>query len=190
MIILNSVNDTIVGLFNTTAGGSTGGSTHDFNDTYSPFGNLPQHAMDNLTSTSYLNYGQMGGANKSAVVGPGVGTGFLVIPSFSNMTVARALRFATAGNNSNRDPLTVTLEGSRAANLTTLHSNSSWRLIYRGPTGINDTHLRVRQTFVADQNLNNMQSYASYRLLITSQRGNLTDAVEYSEAQIIGYESP
>ena len=186
MIILNRVNDTIVGLFNTTAGGSTGGSTGDFNDTYSPFGNLPQHAMDNLTSTSYVNYGRLGGANKSAVVGPGVGTGFLVIPLISNMTVARALRFATASNNSDRDPLTVTLEGSRASNLTALNSNSSWILIYCGPSGINVTHPQDRQTFGAVQNLTNMQSYASYRLLIASQRGNLTDAVEYSEAQIIG----
>jgi hypothetical protein len=179
--MLNGVNDTLVALFNTTAGRSTG----RFNATYAPLGHSPRHAMDNLTSTSYLNYGHLGGANISAVA-PGVGTGFLVIPSISNRTVAHALHFATASNNSDRDPLTVTLEGSRATNLYALHLNSSWTLIYSGSTGISSTP-RTRETFGAEQALNNTLSYASYRLLITSQRGNWSDAVQYSEAQILGY---
>ena len=179
--MLNRENDTIFDLYNTTAGQSTGG----FNGSFSPNGHLPHHAMDNLTSTSYLNYGHLGGTNKT-VFGPGVGTGFLVIPSIRSTTVARTLHFATANASSDRDPLTVTLEGSKSRNLTELHSSSSWKLIYSGPTGINATRPPARNTYGAEQHLNNTQAYASYRLLITSQRGNRTDAVEYSEAQIHG----
>ena len=64
--------DTIVGIFNTTAGGSTGG----MNGMYSSVYELPAEGIDNQTSTKYLNFGVTGGFNTVAPA-PGVGTGFL-----------------------------------------------------------------------------------------------------------------
>jgi hypothetical protein len=182
MIALNQVNDTIIGLYNTTAGESTGG----FNGTYSRVYEMPKYAMDGLVITKYLNFGHRGGPNL-VVNGPGIGTGFLVIPSISNSTLACGLLFATANDNPQRDPINVTLEGSNALTIEALNRGSSWTLIYNGSTGI-DT-ISNRSTYGILQNFSNTKHFASYRLLITSQRGN-GDAVQYSEARIMGYILP
>jgi hypothetical protein len=86
----------------------------------------------------------------------------------------------------NRDPITITLEGSNATGGVALTLGSSWPLIYNGSTGINSTSAPGRATYVTQQNFSNTIPYASYRLLVTLQRGNDT-AVQYSESQIIGY---
>ena len=93
-----------------------------FNGTYSSSSEMPHAAMDNSTSTKYLNFGQIGGP------------GFVVTPSIKNSTVACAFLFATGNDHPNRGPLTVTLEGSNASTITALHFGSSWRLIYNGST--------------------------------------------------------
>lgn len=118
--------------------------------------------------------------------GPGIGTGFLVIPSISSSTLACGLLFATAKDNPHRDPITVTLEGSNATNVTTLDHGSSWTLIYNGSTGINETSHPGFETNGTVQIFENTKRFSSYRLLITSQRG-IADAVQYSEARIMGY---
>jgi hypothetical protein len=178
LIPLNQVNDTIIGLYNTRAGGSTGG----INGTYPP-NEAHKYAMDDSPETKYLNFGHKGDP-QSLVDEPGIGTGFLVIPSVSNSTLACGLLFTTANDNSYRDPITVTLEGSNATSLTELHLDSSWTLIYNGSTGIDANN--SRKTNGTQQNFQNAKRFASYRLLITSKRG-VGDAVQYSEARIMGY---
>ena len=173
--------DRIIGLYNTTAGRSTGG----FNGTYSSVNEYPLSAIDANTSTKYLNFGYKG-CPRCIVYGPGIGTGFFVTPSISNATIARALLFATGNDSPNRDPITVTLEGSNASTITMLHQGSSWTLIYNGSTGISQTIDPGRETYVIQQNFSNTTPYSSYRLLITSQRGN-DNSVQYSESRIIGY---
>ncbi len=175
------MNDTIIGLYNTTAGGSTGG----FNGTYASPSQMPQQAMDDSLTTKYLNTGQLGGYNKS-VNGPGIGTGFLVIPSISNSTIACGLLFATADDDPNRDPITVTLEGSNETLIEALNNGSSWTLIYSGSTGINAVNSPDRKTNGTQQNFPKKGPFASYRLLITSKR-NDSNSVQYSEARIMGY---
>jgi hypothetical protein len=105
LIVLNHAEDIIVGLYNTTAGGSIGG----LNGTYAPAGEMPHLAMDNSTSTKYLNFGVKNCSLCTGYQG-GLGTGFLVIPTLSNATVACGLRFATANDNPGRDPITVTFK--------------------------------------------------------------------------------
>ena len=139
-------------------------------------------AFDNNVSTKYLNFGGTGHSGGN-LFQPGVGSGFYVTPSISNASVATGLLFATANDVPNRDPLTVTLEGS---NSDSLDSASSWTLIYTGPTGINATINPGRQIYVQPQYFYNTVAYSSYRLLVTSQRGNVS-CVQYAEAQIIGY---
>jgi hypothetical protein len=170
--------DNIVGLYNTAAGGSTGGK----NGLFSTSAEYPDKAIDNLTSTKYFNYG-MGGGSNTVINAPGVGTGFYVTPAISNTSVAISLCFATGNDRPNRDPITVTLEGS---NSNALDNGSSWTLIYSGPTGISATIDPGRMQYVPQQNFSNIIAYQSYRLLVTSQRGPEW-AVQYSEAEIIGY---
>ena len=169
---------TVAGLFDTSAGGSTVGS----NGRYSPSAEEPPMAFDNITATKYLNFGGTGGHDQT-LIQPGVGSGFYVTPSVSNASVAIGLLFSTTNDLPNRDPLTVTLEGS---NSDSLDSASSWTLIYTGPTGINATIDPGRQIHAPPQYFYNAVAYRSYRLLVTSQRGN-DSSVQYAEAQIIGY---
>jgi len=62
----------------------------------------------------------------------------------------------------------------------------SWTFIYSGLTGIDPSIAPARSVYVSQQNFSNTIVYRSYRFLVTSQR-NLSDAVQYAEAQIIGY---
>jgi hypothetical protein len=156
------------------AGGSTGGS----NGVYSKPSEEPPYEIDNDTNTKYLNFG-----NESV---SGIDTGFYITPNVSNTSVACALLFATGNDAPNRDPITVTLEGSNVSGVSALDLGSSWTLIYNGSTGISPTVTPNRTTYVDQQNFSNTIAYAHYRLLTTSKRGN-DIATQYSEAQILGY---
>ncbi|CAF4866137.1 unnamed protein product, partial [Rotaria sp. Silwood1] len=149
IVTITRPGDTIIGVYNTTAGASTGG-TGDYN---------------------------------VVAPAPGVGTGFYVTPAISNASITISLLFATANDSPNRDPITVTLEGSNA---NALDNGSSWALIYSGSTGISHTADPGRMVYVTRQNFSNTIAYRSYRLLVTSQRAPEW-GVQYSEAQIIGY---
>jgi hypothetical protein len=167
-------------LNNTVAGGAP-----DYYDQHIMPGFPPAHAMDDSLTTKYYNTGARGNSNTQEE-GPGIGTGFIVIPTVSNSTVACGLHFATAEDVPDRDPITVTLEGSNATTKEEFDIGSNWKLLYNGPTGINATHEPDREKYVTQQNFTNELRFASYRLLITSKRASST-AVQYSEARIMGY---
>ncbi|CAF1371552.1 unnamed protein product, partial [Rotaria sordida] len=179
IVAITRTGDPIIGVYNTTAGGSIGG----VNASYSNPSEYPPYAIDNSTSTKYLNYGVNTGG--ITVYQPGINTGFYVSPVSSTASIAFGLLFATANDVPDRDPITVTLEGTNATSLAALYLGSSWTLIYSGPTGISATTDPGRQVYVSQQNFSNTLVFRSYRLLVTSQRGN-TNCVQYSEAQIIG----
>jgi hypothetical protein len=171
MIFLNSWGDEIIGFYDTKVGALTG----TFDGRYSARTNeRPEFAMDNLTATKYFNYGR-------------IGSGFVVIPAISKSSVACGLLFATANDSPNRDPITVTLEGSNASNITAVRLGTNWTLIYNGQTGIDAKTDPDRRVYGTQQNFSNTKRFASYRLLITSVRNGNADAVQYSEARIIGY---
>jgi hypothetical protein len=173
--------DSIMGLYTTSAGQSTGAS----NGIYSGPAETPDKAIDGLLSTKYLNFGFQG--TTGAVLNqPGFGTGFYVTPSISNASVAIGLLFATANDYPTRDPITITLEGTNATTTAALNLGSSWTLIYSGPTGIDPITVPARSTYVPQQNFSNTIVFSSYRLHVTSQR-NISDAVQYCESQILGY---
>ena len=129
--MLNSYIDKIVGLYNTTASQSTGG----FDGKFLYVSEWPVKAMDTLLTTKYVNFGS--GCSNCVVHQPGVGTGFFVTPLISNATLAIGIHFGTADDYPNRDPITVTVEGSNETTNEKLHQGSSWTLLYSGPTGIN-----------------------------------------------------
>lgn len=168
LIPLNYANDTIISIYNTIAGKTIGG----FNGTYNDSSNGPHSAIDNNLGTTYLNMAQRG-----------VNTGFVVVPSISNSTVACRIQFAGARYHQ-RNPLTVTLEGSNVATIDALIIHSNWTLLYNGSTGIPPNATGFK--FYDAQIFKNTKSFRSYRLLITSTGGSSLGA-EYSEARIIGY---
>ncbi|CAF1071957.1 unnamed protein product [Rotaria sp. Silwood1] len=138
----------------------------------------------NTTAVPLLEVKMVGTGDYNVVApAPGVGTGFYVTPAISNASITISLLFATANDSPNRDPITVTLEGSNA---NALDNGSSWTLIYSGSTGISHTADPGRMVYVTRQNFSNTIAYRSYRLLVTSQRAPEW-GVQYSEAQIIGY---
>lgn len=180
-VSITRAGDPMMGLYNTSAGQSTGGS----NGMYSGVAEMPDNAIDGNLNTKYLNFGFQG--IMGAVLNePGINTGFYVIPTISNATIATALLFATANDFPSRDPITITLEGTNATTVAGLNLGSSWILLYSGSTGIHPTIASNRAAYVAQQNFSNTIAFRAYRLLITSQR-NLTDCVQYSESQILGY---
>ena len=171
-----------MGLYNTSAGQSTGAT----NGIYSGSAETPDKAIDGSVNTKYLNFGFQGSPG-ATLSHPGAGTGFYVTPAISNATVAIALLFATANDFPDRDPISVTLEGTNETTTAALDLGSSWTLIYSGPTGIDPITAPPRMTYAPQQNFSNTIAFSSYRLLITSQRNVNTDAVQYSESQILGY---
>jgi len=167
------------GLYNTSAGESTGG----YNGRYSVPSEYPQYALDHNVTTKYLNFGNDGNYNV-AVEQAGQNTGFIVVPVNGAATIAQGLFFATANDNPNRDPTGVTLEELNETDNAALQLGSTWTLLYSGSTGISATVDPGRETYVEPQMFNNTIAFVSYRLLISSQRD--TDmAVQYSEAQIL-----
>lgn len=181
LVMLNQPNDTMAIIYATKAGEVTG----DFEAMNTSMTTTLRYAMDNQTSTSYVSYRSALNVNVSNST-DAIDSGFIVVPSIHNATVACALRFATGSRGLWYDPMSVTLEGSNDTDMSDLHFNSAWSLIYNGSTGINDTDA-PRATFGFEQRFNNAQRFASYRLLITEKRGNQTGDIEYSEAQIMGY---
>ncbi|CAF2093169.1 unnamed protein product [Rotaria magnacalcarata] len=183
LILITRPNDTIVGLYKTIAGRSTGGS----NGTYPNNEETPLQAIDGLLSTKYVNLGRYNspGFYESVI---GIGTGFYVVPKISNSSVAIALRFATSDHSPSNDPTEVTLEGTNEIETKGLNLGSNWRLIYRGTSGMGLTSFDVRSTYMPPVHFQNTIAYRSYRLLVSKVKmPNSNNAVQYAEAQILGY---
>ncbi|CAF1502875.1 unnamed protein product [Adineta steineri] len=169
-----SSNDTIVGIFNTSAGSSSGVYVGNWTSYESP-----SNAFDGDTTTKYLNFA----VGDTSTTG-GLHSGFYITPLIGR-SIATGIQFATANDNPERDPLTVTLEGSINTSAQ-LPLGTSWKLIYSGSTGINASVDPGRMTYVAMQNFNNTLAYTSYRLLATSKRAS-SYGVQYSEVSIYGF---
>jgi hypothetical protein len=101
---ITSSNDTIVGIFNTSAGSSSNANVGNWASYESP-----PNAFDNDTSTKYMNFA----AGDTSSTG-GLNSGFYVTPRIGR-SVATGVQFATANDNYERDPIAVTLEGSNNA---------------------------------------------------------------------------
>ncbi|CAF1119891.1 unnamed protein product [Adineta steineri] len=171
---ITSSNDTNVGIFNTSAGSSSGVNVGNWVSYESP-----SNAFDGDTNTKYLNVA----IGDTSTTG-GLQSGFYITPLIGR-SVATGIQFATANDSPERDPLTVTLEGSNNASAQ-LPFGASWKLIYSGSTGINASVDPGRMTYVAMQNFNNTVAYTSYRLLATSKRAS-SYGVQYSEVRIYGF---
>jgi hypothetical protein len=174
-------NETVYGLWNTFAGGNgtialSGSSAGD----YYP-GEDPPNVCDNNFGTKYTNFGACNSGSNS--VSCGSNTGFYRTPQ-RGASLLIGLQVCTGPNLPNRDPITITFEGSNQPNASLL-LGSSWTLIYNGSSGLDADPGRL--TCGTTQFFrNNSIWYSSYRLLVTSKRG-VDTSTWYSEVQFIGY---
>jgi hypothetical protein len=179
--IFKYTNETVYAIWNTTAGGNSlpavpGRST----GMYYP-SEPPAAAFDNNTATDFTSYGSCNFSMMSTSCGQKTG---LYLTLNSGPITLVAFYIGTNGFSAQRDPAIITIEGSNL-NGSVLTHGSSWTLIYNGTTGL--TIDPGRSTLGPLQILPSFSMrFASYRLLVTSKRGNET-CVSYSEFVLIGY---
>jgi len=165
--------DPIVGVA-ATAGSATstasvagGGSGNAF-----PTAESPALAIDNLQSDKYLNFQQSGAGFITTILANGP------------QALLTGFRFSTANDAVERDPATITLEGTNSPNPTTT-LNSTWTQIYTGVTGLATDP--GRNTFGPTVTFANTQVFSSYRLLITSVRTPTSaNSFQFGEVELIG----
>mgnify|MGYP006996230412 FL=1 len=92
MCPITAPGDPIKGLYNTVAGGATGG----FQGRYSTYNEKPPQAIDNNLTTKYLNYGTSSVMN-NLVSNPGKDTGFYVTPNVG-YSLANGVLFTSAND--------------------------------------------------------------------------------------------
>ena len=176
--LLNVIASSAQAIWNTIAGrnSSTAISGSSGSGTYLS-GSSPSNLFDNSTSTLYVSRGNLtSGTGANA----GINTGFYVTVA-DCQAVLTGFSFSADVSRSNRDPTSVTIEGSNSDELT---KGTSWQLLYSGPTGLRTTN---RANEGDRQIVNNSISYLSYRFLITSRRSTTSDYVSYSEVKLYGY---
>ncbi len=112
---------------------------------------------------------------------PGVNTGFVITPA-AGESVVNAIQFATANDMSNRDPYSITVEGSNDPNAAQAGQGNDFILLYEGTAGLDNEPARKAWGQVVQ--FSNSTPYKSYRVLITAITGNGADAVQYSEVKL------
>jgi hypothetical protein len=175
-ILLTGTDETPFGIYETIPGGDSSPSTSGNGTGNYPVDESPSNVFNDNTSTKYLNFGNCGSNDA------GLRTG-LYFTLKRGPSIVTGLRFYTANDCPDRDPLLVTLEGSNQPG-ELLHLGSSWNLIYNGPSGL--TTDPGRESRGVKQSFSNSTPYASYRLLITEKRDN-ENSVQYSKFQLYGY---
>jgi lysophospholipase L1-like esterase len=166
-----SSDDAIVGLKQTQKGGPN--VLADSSD-YGGDAETVANVIDDDPSTKYFNRAQ-DGANP-----PGINTGFVIKPKIGG-TVVTQIQFATANDVPDRDPMTITLEGSNDANAMTAGAKN-FTLIYVGTTGLDPDRFNFGQLITFP----NTVAYQTYRVLVTKTRGDHPDSTQYSEVKLLG----
>lgn len=145
-----------------------------------PPNEFPGNACDANTTTKYLSFGWCESTNYNFTCG--LNTGFYVILK-RGASIATGLVVCTAGDVWQRDPITVTLEGSNQPE-TNLIMGASWTLLYEGSTGLDNI---LTRSFCGDiQYFCNSVPYTNYRFLVTEKRYS-TNSVQYSEVRLFGH---
>ena len=174
-ILLYPIENNIIGLWNTSAGGestfSRPSSMMNLLDIFGSGGTynyaeIPINALDRKNDSKYTSHGSCSGFSISADAQCGLNTGFQVTISL-RPSLLIAFRFRTGNNVPERDPVAITIEGSNHdSSLLTL--GSSWTLIYSGVTGL--TSDPGRGEFGSTVSIfNNPDWFTSYRILVTDK---------------------
>jgi hypothetical protein len=143
-----------------------------------PDAESPTRAIDSLT-TKYLNRGANNGANP--FVGP---VGFIVTPS-QGRTILGAIRFYTANDAADRDPVDYKIEGSN-------NGGTSYTLIQAGPlalpTGRNNGGLALDPVAqnIQQVTITNSTAYSSYRVSFNNVRTPSSGLFQIGEVEMLG----
>jgi hypothetical protein len=192
--LITAPGDPITGIWQTTVGGDSTTSTAGTGSAGQyPAGEPPAAAIDgryqNLPApngaTKYLNFGTGGGSGVSAIT-KGVGTGFFVTPVLGP-SIVTGIQIATANDAPERDPLTVSLEGSNATGAA-LEMGSSWTVINPSINLGIDTN-PGRYTLAPAVTFANTTPYTSYRVLVQTQRAS-ANSTQYGELNLLGVVIP
>jgi hypothetical protein len=191
VIQITAKGDPITGISATVVGGNDTIATAGTGSGQFPAAESPPNAIDQLymspyttAGTKYLNFGNGNSGVTSAT--KGVDTGFYVTPVFGS-SVVNAIQMATANDSPNRDPLTVSLEGSNATGAN-LDLGSSWTLIQSSVNLGIDTD-PGRFTLGPLVTFANTTPYTSYRVLVQSQRG-VDNSTQYGEMHLLFVPEP
>lgn len=170
-----SAADPIVPLKQTMKGGT---NTIAISGDFGGSGNseLVGNAIDRNLSSKHFNKAQQVGGGQ-----PGVNSG-LVVTLGGGAKVINAIQFATANDSPSRDPYSITVEGSNAADAGQAGGGTGYVLLYEGTAGLDDDP--GRNAWGQVMQFNNPTAFASYRVLITAITGNNADAVQYSEIKL------
>jgi hypothetical protein len=169
----------VYGIWNAVAGGDSMPAMQESSGVGTYYtGETPQNALDQSLFTKYSTTGNSTGAGLYNGYA-GLNTGFYLTLSQCAAALVQ-VRIGTGNDLTERDPLSITIEGSNGGDLTT---GSSWTLIYSGSTGL--ANVTDRETFGPYQSISSMGSFASLRFLVTSKR-DYSDYVQYSEVEFFG----
>ncbi|UJR19069.1 hypothetical protein I4U23_022200 [Adineta vaga] len=179
--VFQRTNEVVYGIWNTTAGDISTVSLPGIQIGTYWRAEPPEGALDDNVSTEYTNHGVCGGTSHSTDE-CGIKTGFYLTFK-SKSFILTSFQMATNKDAKKRDPMTITIEGSNN-NGSDLTFGNSWTLIYNGSSGLQS--VLTRRSFGETQTLvDNVSPFASYRLLVTSKRGE-HNSVSYSEFRIMG----
>jgi alpha-tubulin suppressor-like RCC1 family protein/subtilisin-like proprotein convertase family protein len=145
--------------------------TNGFVNNY-PSNQPPAAAIDDNPATKYANYQR-------------TGVGFITTLAANGPAVVRGVRFQTADDFSDRDPLSITLQGVNAANPDQAVSNVVWTTLYSGTNGL--AGVLARSTFGPPVNFTNNLGFNTYRLIVNGIRVGSATNVQIGEVELIGF---
>ncbi len=182
LVSLIGIDEVVNGIYNRTVGSNSMPASPGDGDSIGnyPPNESPGNACDNNVTTKYLNFGACLSTDYQDICG--LNTGFYLTLQ-RGASLVNGLQICTANDSPDRDPLTVTLEGSNS-NGTDLTLGASWNLIYSGSSGL-DTD-PGRYMCGAIQVFCNSIQYTSYRFLVQTKR-SWDNSVQYSEFRLLGY---
>jgi len=100
-------------------------------------------------------------------------------------SLLEGFRIRTANDVPDRDPLTITIEGSNEDS-SSLTSGSSWVLIYNGVSGLSTDPGRL--TWGPYKFFSNLITFSSYRFLVTTKRG-VANLTQYADVEFLSTKS-
>ncbi len=142
-----------------------------------PLNENPPNAIDNVNTDKYLNFQK-------------TGAGFIVTPS-SGASILSGVHFVTGNDSPERDPLTISIEGTGSPNATNT-LNSTWTLLFTGSTGLETDPGRNASGFTGIFVPKNPGAFTSYRLLVSSVRDTPASAnsFQFADVELIGTTVP
>ena len=175
---LDILNSSVVALWDTVAGGASSVASQGSSGvgTYQT-GQPPNNLFDDNLNTRYSSRGNSATGNNTVA---GLNTGFYATVAQCSPVLVGFL-LGNAHPNSDREPTSVTIEGSNCGVLSTC---TNWSLLYTGSSGLDSA---LNSLSYGDyRTVTNSVPYSNYRFLVTGKRMS-SFFVTYGEVKFYGY---